>query len=60
MNRNFVGSILYADCSFCPDWLTNMAATANSFDKAVSQQTIFWKSTNQKQEMSVATMFVNG
>ena len=31
-----------------------------SFGKAVSEQKIFQKSTNQKQELSVAAMFVNG
>jgi hypothetical protein len=33
MNRNLVGSIYgmsSEDCSFCPDRLTNMAATDNS------------------------------
>ena len=31
----------------------------DSFDKAVLEETIFQKSTNQKQELSVAAMFVN-
>ena len=31
-----------------------------SFGKAVSEEKIFQKSTNQKQELSVAAMFVNG
>jgi hypothetical protein len=31
-----------------------------SFSKAVSEEKIFKKSTNQKQELSVAAMFVNG
>jgi hypothetical protein len=31
----------------------------SSFGKAASEKKIFWKSTNQKQELSVATMFVN-
>jgi hypothetical protein len=30
-----------------------------SFGKAVSEQKIFQKSTNQKQELSVVAMFVN-
>jgi hypothetical protein len=32
----------------------------DSFGKAVSEKKIFFKSTNQKQEMPVVTMFVNG
>ena len=32
----------------------------SSFGKAVSQEKIFQKSTNQKQELSVVAMFVNG
>jgi hypothetical protein len=31
-----------------------------SFGKVVSEEKIFEKSTNQKQELSVAVMFVNG
>ena len=31
-----------------------------SFGKAVSEETIFQKSTNQKQKLSVVAMFVNG
>ena len=31
-----------------------------SFGRAVSEEKIFFKSTNQKQELSVAAMFVNG
>jgi hypothetical protein len=31
-----------------------------SFGKAVSEEKIFKKSTNQKQELSVTAMFVNG
>jgi hypothetical protein len=44
--------VLYKDCSFISDLLTNMAATGNS---------CFWLvDTNQKQELSVVAMFVNG
>jgi hypothetical protein len=32
----------------------------DSFGKAVSEKKIFEKSTNQKQELPVAAMFVNG
>jgi hypothetical protein len=32
----------------------------DSFGKAVSEEKIFEKSTNQKQELPVAAMFVNG
>jgi hypothetical protein len=31
-----------------------------SFGKVASEEKIFWKSTNQKQELSVVAMFVNG
>jgi hypothetical protein len=30
------------------------------FGQAVLEETIFWKSTNQKQELPVAAMFANG
>jgi hypothetical protein len=32
----------------------------DSFGKAVSEEKIFYKSTNQKQELPVVAMFVNG
>jgi hypothetical protein len=32
----------------------------SSFGKAVSEEKIFWKSTNQKQELFVVAMFVSG
>ena len=32
----------------------------NSFSQAISEETIFQKSTNQKQELPVVAMFVNG
>jgi hypothetical protein len=31
----------------------------NSFRQAVSEEKIFWKSTNQKHELPVVAMFVN-
>jgi hypothetical protein len=31
-----------------------------SFGQAVTEEKIFYKSTNQKQELAVAAMFVNG
>ena len=34
--------------------------SCGSFGKAVSEEKIFQKSTNQKQELSVVAMFVNG
>jgi hypothetical protein len=33
---------------------------SSSFGKAVSEEKIFYKSTNQKQEWPVVAMFVNG
>jgi hypothetical protein len=32
----------------------------DSFGKEVSEKKIFWKSTNQKQELRLVAMFVNG
>ena len=39
---------------------TSYIPSFDSFGKAVSEEKIFQKSTNQKQELSVAAMFVNG
>jgi hypothetical protein len=49
MIRNLVGSIYgkssYKDCSFCPNLLTNMAATDNSFFLIGQFLTIFYSDT---------------
>jgi hypothetical protein len=38
----------------------NRNLVGSIYGKAVSEEKIFKKSTNQKRELSVATMFVNG
>jgi hypothetical protein len=59
-SRNHPWKILYNDCSFSSDPLTNLPSF-DPFGQAVSQEKIFFKkSTNQKQELPVAAMFVNG
>jgi hypothetical protein len=38
----------------------NFLLSFGSFGQAISEEKIFFKSTNQKQELPVAAMFVNG
>jgi hypothetical protein len=51
--REHLWKVLYGNCSFCFDPLTNMAVIDNSCF-------LLSKSTNQKQELSMEAMFVNG
>jgi hypothetical protein len=53
MNRNLVGSI-YGMSSI------KIAHFVPSFGQAVSEEKIFFKSANQKQELPFAAMFDNG
>jgi hypothetical protein len=57
VGRMHLWEVLYKAYSFHPDPFTNMAATGNSCFLLVDSKTAF---PNQKQELHVAAMFVNG
>jgi hypothetical protein len=56
LGRKHLWKVLYKVGSFHRCFLPSFI----SFGQAVSEEKLFWKSTNKKQELSMTAMFVNG